>query len=198
MRGLVARAVVEDHAAHAAAAQDAAGSMGTFLYDAAFPDVRALNRAGALRLLSAMLRVSKTVRAGLVDPEAAPYGICREWQTPNWTSQPLLMGHALQLTGEGSAIPLRSTAPALLHLLRARHSADDAPYLNQARGTYPLGVSALEAALHLLRPKDEDLDPYRAIRDTTEGDAPLYTPSCATPSPGNPPGTRPSSRQPTC
>ena len=33
-----------------------------------------------------------------------------------------------------------------------------APYLNQARATYPGGVSELDAALHLLHPPDEDLE----------------------------------------
>ena len=53
---------------------------------------------------------------------------------------------------------LRSSAPALLHALRTRYPGDAAPYLNQARATYPGGVSELDAALHLLHPPDEDLE----------------------------------------
>ena len=53
---------------------------------------------------------------------------------------------------------LRSSAPALLHALRTRYPGDAAPYLNQARATYPGGVSQLDAALHLLHPPDEDLE----------------------------------------
>ena len=53
---------------------------------------------------------------------------------------------------------LRSSAPALLHALRTRYPGDTAPYLNQARATYPGGVSELDAALHLLHPPDEDLE----------------------------------------
>ena len=52
---------------------------------------------------------------------------------------------------------LRSSSPALLHALRTRYPGDAAPYLNQARATYPGGVSELDAALHLLQPPDEDL-----------------------------------------
>ena len=68
------------------------------------------------------------------------------------------MGDALRLTGAGSAMSLRSSAPALLHALRTRYPGDAAPYLNQARATYPGGVSELDAALHLLHPPDEDLE----------------------------------------
>ena len=53
---------------------------------------------------------------------------------------------------------LRSSAPALLHALRTRYPGDAAAYLNQARATYPGGVSELDAALHLLHPPDEDLE----------------------------------------
>ena len=53
---------------------------------------------------------------------------------------------------------LRSSAPALLHALRTRCPGDTAPYLNQARVTYPGGVSELDAALRLLHPWDEDLE----------------------------------------
>ena len=68
------------------------------------------------------------------------------------------MVDTLQLTGAGSAMSLRSSAPALLHALRTRCPGDTAPYLNQARATYPGGVSELDAALHLLHPLDEDLE----------------------------------------
>ena len=59
------------------------------------------------------------------------------------------MGDTLQLTGAGSAMSLRSSARALLHALRTRYPGNAAPYLNQARATYPGGVSELDAALHL-------------------------------------------------
>ena len=48
---------------------------------------------------------------------------------------------------------LRSSAPPLLHALRTRYPGNTAPYLNQARATYPGGVSELDAALHLLHPR---------------------------------------------
>ena len=67
------------------------------------------------------------------------------------------MGDTLRLTGAGSAMSLRSSAPALLHALRTRYPGDTAPFLNQARATYPGGLSELDAALHLLHPPDEDL-----------------------------------------
>ena len=60
------------------------------------------------------------------------------------------MGDTLRLTGAGLATSLHFSAPALLHALRTRCSRDAAPYLNQARATYPGGVSELDAALHLL------------------------------------------------
>ena len=68
------------------------------------------------------------------------------------------MGDSLRLTGAGSAISLHSSAPALLQALRTRCPGDTTPYLNQARATYPGGVSELDAALHLLHPPDEDLE----------------------------------------
>ena len=68
------------------------------------------------------------------------------------------MGDTLWLTGAGSAMSLYSSAPALLHALRTRCPGDKGPYLNQARATYPGGVSELDAALHLLHPPDEDLE----------------------------------------
>ena len=68
------------------------------------------------------------------------------------------MEDTLRLTGAGSAMSLRSSAPALLHALRMRCPGDTAPYVNQVRATYPGGVSELDAALHLLHPPDEDLE----------------------------------------
>ena len=53
---------------------------------------------------------------------------------------------------------LHSSAPALLHALRTRCPGDTAPYLNQARATYPGGVFELDAAVHLLHLPDEDLE----------------------------------------
>ena len=65
------------------------------------------------------------------------------------------MGDTLRLTGEDSATSLHSSALAVLHVLRTRHPMGAAPYLNQARATYPGGVSELDAALHLLHPPDK-------------------------------------------
>ena len=81
-----------------------------------------------------------------------------EWCESNRSGRPLSMGDTLLLTGAGSAMSLRSSAPALLHALRTRCPGDAAPYLNQARSTYPGGVSEVDAALHLLHPPDEDLE----------------------------------------
>ena len=81
-----------------------------------------------------------------------------EWRESNRSGRPLSMGDTLRPTGVGSAMSLRSSAPALLHALRTRYPGDTAPYLNQARATYPGGVSELDAALHLLHPPDEDLE----------------------------------------
>ena len=81
-----------------------------------------------------------------------------EWRDSNRSDRPLSMGDTLRLTGAGSAMSLRSSAPPLLHALRTRYPGDTAPYLNQARATYPGGVSELGAALHLLHPPDEDLE----------------------------------------
>ena len=67
-------------------------------------------------------------------------------------------GGTLRLTGAGSAMSLHSSAPALLQALRTRCPGDTAPYLNQARATYPGGVSELDAALLLLHPPDQDLE----------------------------------------
>ena len=150
--------MAEAHKAHAAARRDLTGSARAFLNETALPAVCALNRAGASTLLVAMHRIVNAVQPGLISPEAALYGHWMEWHESNRSGRPLSMGDTLQLTGAGSAIFLRSSAPALLHVLRTRYPGDAAPYLNQARATYPGGVSQLDAALHLLNPPDEDLE----------------------------------------
>ena len=150
--------MAEAHEEHAAARRDLTGSARAFLDETALPAVRALNGAGAPKLLPAMHRIVNTVRPGLISPEAALYGHRMEWHESNRSGRPLSMGDTLQLTGAGSAMSLRSNAPALLHPLRTRYPGDAAPYLNQARATYPGGVSELDAALHLLHPPDEDLE----------------------------------------
>ena len=157
VRGLVADAVTEAHEAHAAAQHEPAGSARAFLSGAALPAVRALNGAGAPTLLPAMHGIVNTVRPGLISPEAALYGHWMEWRTPHRSGRPLSMGDTMRLTGAGSAMSLHSSAPALLHALRTLCPGDTAPYLNQARATYPGGVSELDAALHLLHPPDRDL-----------------------------------------
>ena len=73
-RGLVADAVTEPHEAHAATQHDPAGSARAFLSEAALPDIRALNGAGAPTLLPAMHRIVNAVQLGLISPEAALYG----------------------------------------------------------------------------------------------------------------------------
>ena len=158
VRGLVADAVTEAHDAHAAARRDAAGSARAFLSEAALPAVRALNGAGAPALLPAMHRIVNAVQPGLISPEAALYEHKMEWRESNRSGRPLSMGDTLRLTGAGSAMSLRSSAPAVLHVPRTRCPEDTAPYLNQARATYPGGVSELDAALHLLHPPDEHLE----------------------------------------
>ena len=158
VRGLVADAVTEAHEAHAAPRHDPAGSARALLSEAALPAVRALSGAGAPALLPAMHRIVNAVQPGLIRPEAALYGHWMEWRQLKRSARPLSMGDTLQLTGAGSAMSLRSSAPALLHALRARCPGDTAPYLNQARATYPGGVSDLDAALHLLHPPDKDLE----------------------------------------
>ena len=95
---------------------------------------------------------------GLISLEAALYWHWMEWRTSNRSGRPLSMGDTLQLTGAGSAMSLHSSVPALLHALRLCCPGDTAPYLNQARATYPGGVSELHAALHLLHLADEDLE----------------------------------------
>ena len=113
-----------------------------------------------------------------------------EWRESNRSGRPLSMGDTLRLTGAGSAMSLCSSAPALLHALRTRYPGDAAPYLNQARATYPGGVSELDAALHLLHPPDEDLE-VGEITVFVEG----ANEASARPRPTNPvyEGTRPTS-----
>ena len=158
VRGLVADAVAEAHEAHTAARRDLMGSARAFLNETAVPAVRALNGAGAPTLLPAMHRMVNAIQPGLISPEAALYGHWMEWRESNRSGRPLSMGDTLPLTGAGSAMSLRSSAPALLLALRTRYPGDTAPYLNQARATYPGGVSELDPALHLLHPPDEDLE----------------------------------------
>ena len=123
---LVAGAVTEAHAAHAAALHDPAGSARTFLGEAALPAVHALNKARTPALLPAMHRVMNTVLPGLIGPEAALNGYWMEWRMSNQWDRPLSMGDKLRLTGEESATSLHSSAPALLHALRTRHPMDAA------------------------------------------------------------------------
>ena len=120
IRGLVADAVAEAHEAHAAARRDLTGSAGAFLNKTALPAVRALNGAGAPTLLPAMHRIVNAIQPGLMSPEAALYGHWMEWHESNQSCRPLSMGHTLWRTGAGSAMSLRSSAPALLHALRTR------------------------------------------------------------------------------
>ena len=103
--------------------------------------------------------IVNAVQPGLISPEATLYGHWMAWRPSNRSGRPLSMGDTLQLTGGGSAMSLHSSIPALLHALRTRCPGDTAPYLNQARATYPGGVSQLDAALHILHPPDEDLEP---------------------------------------
>ena len=105
-----------------------------------------------------MHRIVNAVQPGLIRPEAALYGHWMEWRESNRSGRPLSMGDILRLTGAGSAMSLRSSAPSLLHALRTRCPGDTAPYLNQARATYPGRVSELDAARHLLHPPNEDLE----------------------------------------
>ena len=158
VRGLVADAVAEANEAHAAGRRDSTGSARAFLNETALPVVRALNGAGAPTLLPAMHRIMNAIQPLLIGPEAALYGHWMEWRESNRSGRPLSMGDTLRLRGAGSAMSLRSSAQALLHALRMRYPGDTAPYLNQARATYPGGVSELDAAPHLLHPPDEDLE----------------------------------------
>ena len=158
VRGLVADAVAEAHEAHAAARRDLTGSARAFLNETALPAVSALNGAGAPTLLPAMHRIVNAIQPGLIGPEAALYGHWMKWRESNRSGQPLSNRDTLRLTGAGSAMSLRSSAPALLHALRTRYPVDTAPYLNQARATYPGRLSELDAALHLLHPPDGNLE----------------------------------------
>ena len=158
VQGLVADAVAEAHEAHAAARRDPTGSARAFLNETALQAVRALSGAGAPTLLPAMHRIVNTIQLGLIGPEAALYGHWMEWRKSNRSGRPLSMGDTLRLTGAGSAMSLRSSAPALLHALRTRYPGDTAPYPNQARSTYPGGLSELDAALHPLHPPEKDLE----------------------------------------
>ena len=97
---------------------DLEGSARAFLNETALPAVRALNGAGAPTLLPAMHRIVNAVRPGLISSEAALYGHWMEWRESNRSGRPLSMGDTLRLTGAGSAMSLRSSAPALLHALR--------------------------------------------------------------------------------
>ena len=154
----MADAVAEAHEAHAAAQRDLTGSARASLNETAVPAVPALNGAGAPTLLPAMHRIVNAIQPGLIGPKAALYGHWIEWRESNRSGPPLSMGDTLRLTGAGSAMSLRSSTTALLQGLRTRYPGDTAPYLNQARATYPGGVSELDAALHLLHPPDEDLE----------------------------------------
>ena len=158
VRGLVADTAAEAHEAHAAARRDPTGSARAFLNETALPAVRALNEAGAPTLLAAMHQIVNAIQPGLIGPEAALYGNWIEWRESNRSGRLLSMGDTLRLMGAGSAMSLGSSAPALLHALMMRYPGHMAPYLSQARATYPGGVSELDAALHLLHPPDEDLE----------------------------------------
>ena len=105
-----------------------------------------------------MHRIVNVVQPGLISQEAALYGHWMEWPESNRPGRPLSMGDNLRLTGAGCGMSLHSSAPALLHALRTRCPGDTAPYLNQARATYPWGVAKLDTALHFLHPPDEDLE----------------------------------------
>ena len=210
VRGLVADAVAE---AHAAARRDLTGSARAFLNETALPAVRALNGAEAPTLLLAMHRIVNTVQSGLISPEAALYRHWVEWHESNRSGGPMSNGDTLQLTGVGSAMSLRSSAPALLHAPRTCYPGDATPYLNQAQATYPGGVSALDAVLHLLHPPEEDLEvgeitvfvegaeeaparprPTNPVYDGTRPTSPC-TASYARRSPGSPLGEPPSRRR---
>ena len=158
VRGLVADAVAKAHEPHVTAQRDPTGSARAFLKETALPAVLTLNEAGAPTLLPEMHRIVNAVQPGLISPEGAPYGHWMEWRESNRSRRPLSMADTLRLTGAGSAMSLRSSAPALLHALRTRYPGDTAPCLNQAPATYPGEVSELDAALDLLHPPDEDLE----------------------------------------
>ena len=175
--------------AHEATARcDPMGSARAFLNETALPAVCALNGAEAPTLLPAMHQIVNAIQPGLIGAEAALYGHWMEWRLSNWWGWPLSMGDTLRLTGAGSAMSLRSRAPAPLHALRTRYPGDTSPYLNQALATYPGGVSELDAVLHLLHPPDEDLEVGEITVPVEGADE---APAC--PRPTNPvyDGTRP-------
>ena len=88
----MADAVTEEHAAHAGAQHDPAGSAKAFLGQAALPVVCTLNGVGAPALLPAMHRIVNANRPGLIGPEAALYGYWMEWRTSNRSGRDLLWG----------------------------------------------------------------------------------------------------------
>ena len=155
MRDLVA----EEPAVHGAALHNLAGRTRTLLREAALRAVHALTKAGPLTLLLAMYQIVNAVHPVLIDPDAALYGLLVAWHVSNQAGRPLSMVNALRVTGERSATVLRSSSAALLQALRTRHSAGEALYLNQAQAGYPGGMSERDAALHLLHPLDEGLEP---------------------------------------
>ena len=77
--------------------------------------------------------------AGAHQPEAALYGHWMEWRESNRSGRPLSMGDALRLTGAGSAMSLRSSAPALLHALSTRYPGDGGPVPEPGAGHVPGG-----------------------------------------------------------
>ena len=188
VRGLMAGAVAEVHAACVAALHDPAGSARAFLGEPALLAVRALYGAGVLTLLPAVHRVVNAVRPGLVGPGAALHGYWMEWRMSNQSGRPLSMEDALRLQSEGSVTSLYSSARALLHAPRTRLPMDAAPYLNQARATYPGGMSELDAVLHLLQPPEGDLE-LGEVTIFVEGAG--GTPSCPRPTNLVYDGTRP-------
>ena len=135
VRSLLADVVTEAHKAHAATQHNPAGSVRTFLSEAALPAVCALNGAGAPTLLPEMHQIMKAFRPGLIGPETARYGYWMEWRTSNCSGRPLSMGDTLRLTSAGLATSLPSSAPALLHTLTTHCPRDADPYLNQAPAT---------------------------------------------------------------
>ena len=171
--------MAEAQAAYGAALHHLPGSARMSFSQAALPAVRALNGARAYTLLLGMHRVVNAVRPGLVGPEAALYGYWMELCVSNQSGGPLSKGDALRLTGDGSATSLHNSAPTLLHALRTPHCMDAAPYLNQARATYPGGMSELDAARHLLHPPDEDLE-LGEVTISVEGTDKTPSPPCPT------------------
>ena len=189
VQGLVAGAVLEAHAAHAAPLHNLAGSARTFRCEAAFPAVRALNGAGAPTLLPAMNRVFSACLAGALRSQSGPLRA--------------LYGANVQPVGPA---PVNSGCPAadgrrVGHLPPQQRPGpascpeDAAPYLNQARATYPEDSSELDAALHLLHPRDEELE---------VGEVTIFVEDAGTtpfrPRPTNPvyDGTRPAPHTPSC